>query len=132
MVCRTLRMALLVGAVTAAVVAPARASHKAPYRANQFGGSLGGPIIKNKTFFFVDYQALLLRNGISYILTVPTEAMKQGTFLKSQFPGPIYDPATNRSDGAGGFTRGEHVHLGHHIGGSKSIPSVGALGQAGT
>jgi hypothetical protein len=43
-----------------------RATSKAPFRANQFGGSLGGPIIKNKAFFFVDYQGLLLRNGISF------------------------------------------------------------------
>ncbi len=71
-----------------------RASSKAPYRANQFGGSLGGPIVRNKAFFFVDYQGLLLQNGISYILTVPTDLMKQGTFLKSQFPNPIYDPQT--------------------------------------
>jgi len=71
-----------------------RASSKAPYRANQFGGSLGGPILRNKAFFFVDYQGLLLRNGISYILTVPTTLMTQGTFLKSQFPDPIYDPLT--------------------------------------
>ena len=71
-----------------------RASSKAPFRANQFGGSLGGPIIKNKAFFFVDYQGLLLRNGISYILTVPTNLMTEGSFLKSQFQGPIYDPVT--------------------------------------
>jgi len=71
-----------------------RAASKAPYRANQFGGSLGGPIIRNKAFFFADYQALLLRNGVSYILTVPTDLMKQGTFLKSRFPGPLYDPTT--------------------------------------
>ncbi|HEY4782327.1 MAG TPA: carboxypeptidase regulatory-like domain-containing protein, partial [Chthoniobacterales bacterium] len=71
-----------------------RARQKAPYRGNQFGGSLGGPIFRNKAFFFVDYQALLLQNGISYILTVPTDLMKQGTFLKSQFPNPIYDPLT--------------------------------------
>ncbi|MDT7813976.1 MAG: hypothetical protein QOJ42_3892, partial [Acidobacteriaceae bacterium] len=55
-----------------------RATSKAPYRANQFGGSIGGPIIRNKAFFFADYQGLLLRNGISYILTVPTDLMKQG------------------------------------------------------
>jgi hypothetical protein len=71
-----------------------RATQKAPYRGNQFGGSLGGPIFRNKAFFFVDYQGLLLQNGISYILTVPTDLMKQGTFLKSQFPNPIYDPLT--------------------------------------
>jgi hypothetical protein len=73
-----------------------RATSKAPYRANEFGGSLGGPIVKNKAFFFVDYQGLLLQHGISYILTVPTDLMKQGTFLKSQFPNPIYDPATQQ------------------------------------
>ncbi|QNI38192.1 TonB-dependent receptor [Edaphobacter albus] len=71
-----------------------RATSKAPYRANQFGGSFGGPILRNKAFFFVDYQGLLLSNGISYILTVPTTLMTQGTFLKSQFPSPIYDPLT--------------------------------------
>lgn len=72
------------------------ATTKAPYRANEFGGSIGGPIIRNKAFFFVDYQGLLLSNGISYILTTPTELMTQGTFLKSQFPNPIYDPQTQQ------------------------------------
>lgn len=71
-----------------------RATSKAPYRSNEFGGSFGGPIVRNKAFYFVDYQGLLLQHGISYILTVPTDLMKQGTFLKSQFPGPIYDPNT--------------------------------------
>lgn len=72
-----------------------RAKSKAPYRGNQFGGSLGGPIIRDKAFFFVDYQGLLLQHGISYTnITVPTDLMKQGLFLKSQFPGPIYDPLT--------------------------------------
>jgi hypothetical protein len=73
-----------------------RATTKAPYRANQFGGSFGGPIIKNRAFYFADYQGLLLNHGISYILTVPTDLMKQGTFLKSQFPKGIYDPQTKQ------------------------------------
>jgi len=73
-----------------------RATRKAPYKGNQFGGSFGGPIIHNRAFFFVDYQGLLLQHGISYILTVPTDLMKQGTFLKSQFKGPIYDPTTQQ------------------------------------
>ncbi|HYK37428.1 hypothetical protein [Alloacidobacterium sp.] len=72
------------------------ATTKALYRANEFGGSLGGPIIRNKAFFFLDYQGLLLSNGINYILTVPTELMTQGTFLKSQFPNPIFDPQTQQ------------------------------------
>ncbi|WP_446745414.1 carboxypeptidase regulatory-like domain-containing protein [Silvibacterium acidisoli] len=70
-----------------------QAKSKAPYRSNEFGGSLGGPIIRNKAFFFVDYQGLLLNNGIAYNLTVPTDLMRQGYFLTSQFPA-IYDPST--------------------------------------
>lgn len=70
------------------------ATSKAPYKSNEFGGSLGGPILRNKAFYFIDYQGLLLQHGISYIFTVPTDLMKQGTFLKAQFPGPIYDPTT--------------------------------------
>jgi hypothetical protein len=73
-----------------------QAKTKAPYRANEFGGSLGGPIIRNKAFFFVDYQGLLLNNGIAYNLTVPTDLMRQGLFLTSQFP-TIYDPTTASS-----------------------------------
>jgi hypothetical protein len=73
-----------------------RATTKAPYRANQFGGSFGGPILKSRAFYFADYQGLLLQHGISYILTVPTDLMKQGTFLKSQFPTAIYDPQTQQ------------------------------------
>jgi Carboxypeptidase regulatory-like domain/TonB dependent receptor len=66
---------------------------KAPYRSNEFGGALGGPIFRNKAFFFTDYQGLLLSNGISYNLTVPTDLMRQGSFLTSQFP-TLYDPST--------------------------------------
>jgi Carboxypeptidase regulatory-like domain/TonB dependent receptor len=70
------------------------ATAKAPDQANQFGASLGGPIVRNKAFFFVDYQGLLLNNGVYYTgYTVPTTLMKQGYFLTSQFP-TIYDPQT--------------------------------------
>lgn len=70
------------------------ATSKAPDQYNEFGGAIGGPIIKKKAFYFGDYQGLLINNGIYYTgYTVPTDLMKQGYFLTSQFPA-IYDPKT--------------------------------------
>jgi hypothetical protein len=51
---------------------------KPPIRWNQFGGSLGGPIKKDKLFIFGDYQGSRQRNGASVITTVPTAAERGG------------------------------------------------------
>ncbi len=63
-----------------------------PYKQNQFGGSLGGPIRRNKMFFFVDYQGLRINESFSSILTEPTAALRAGDF--SGYPQTIYDPQT--------------------------------------
>lgn len=47
---------------------------------NQFGGTIGGPIIKNKTFFFADYQRFTSRQATTLDSVVPTPLMKQGNF----------------------------------------------------
>ncbi len=47
----------------------------AKFNLNQFGGSLGGPIQKDKTFFFIDYQAKMQRRGVPFTGFVPTTAM---------------------------------------------------------
>src|SRR5438876_3115681 len=47
-------------------------------RYNQFGGSFGGPVIKNKIFFFLDYQGTLRRAGASQLIRIPTAAERNG------------------------------------------------------
>jgi hypothetical protein len=72
------------------------AASKNPFKTNQFGGVFGGPIIKNKAFFFGDYQGLRLRGGRPFTASVPTLAMREGRFLASEgFTATIYDPASN-------------------------------------
>ncbi len=68
-------------------------------RWNQYGGSLGGPAIKNKLFWFGDYQGTQRRLGGSELLSVPTTAERGGNL--SAFGVPIYDPSTGNPDGSG-------------------------------
>jgi hypothetical protein len=71
------------------------ADAKAPYKSNQFGGTFGGPIIKNKLFFFVAYQQLIAHQGQTNVLTVPTALQRQG-ILTEGGQLPIFDPGTGQ------------------------------------
>ncbi len=52
---------------------------KPPLHHNQFGGTVGGPILRDKTFFFVSYEALRLRQGLVGFTPVPSLGVRQRT-----------------------------------------------------
>lgn len=67
---------------------------------NEFGGVLGGPIVRNKTFFFGGYQGRILRQSNTSTNSVPVDAWRRGDF--SGVPDlRIYDPGTGNPDGTG-------------------------------
>src|SRR5207249_1861354 len=76
---------------------------KPPFKQNQFGGAIGGPIITNKTFFFADYDGFRQTLGRVFVNTVPTVKMRQGDF--SELPDAIYDPLTTLVLPGGGMSR---------------------------
>jgi len=63
-----------------------------PFHQNQFGFSVGGPIVKNKMFFFGDYQGLDIHSSSTTIRSVATAALRAGNF--NGYPATIYDPST--------------------------------------
>ena len=65
---------------------------RAPFKRNQFGFSAGGPIVKNRTFFFGDYEGTRIRESNTFNNTIPTQAQIGGDF--SAVPQIIHDPAT--------------------------------------
>jgi Carboxypeptidase regulatory-like domain len=69
---------------------------KPEFRRNQYGAALGGPIVKNHTFFFIDYQGVKQAIGTVRTSTVPTVLERQGNFTQLYgTTNPIlYDPAT--------------------------------------
>lgn len=67
-------------------------SPRAPFRQNQFGFTFGGPIKRNKLFFFADYQGTRIGTSQTDISTVPTPAELKGDF--SALNSTIYDPQT--------------------------------------
>ena len=66
---------------------------RTPFHQNQFGGTLGGPILHNRVFFFGDYQGTrMTTQNSSSISSVPTAAMRNGDFSALSST-PIFDPS---------------------------------------
>src|SRR5262249_8062377 len=71
---------------------------RAPFKSNSFSGAVGGPILKDKTFFFASYEGLRFHRALQYTRTVPTDPERLGNFCGTVVEGQqikIYDPFFN-------------------------------------
>ena len=75
---------------------------KPPLKRNQYGGTFGGPIRRDKTFFFGSWEGTRERRGINYVVTLPDAAARKGDFSGDR---TIFDPATLKPRPGGGFVR---------------------------
>jgi hypothetical protein len=66
---------------------------------NNFGGTIGGKIVKNKLFYFLSFDGTRQKQGATGFYTVPTDDLRAGDFTK--YTNIIYDPTTGNPDGTG-------------------------------
>ena len=84
---------------------------KSAFRFNQFGGTVGGPIKKDRTFFFGSYEGLRWVSGVTAVGTMPTALQRTGdfsqTFNQAGQQIAVYDPFSTRQDATqpGGYVR---------------------------
>jgi len=92
----------------------------AQFRRNQFGGAAGGPIIKDKTFIFGDYEGFRQAKGITTTITVPSDSARAGNLVS----GPVtVDPAAaaelamfpHATPGTSAKDKGQFIHSGLQI-----------------
>lgn len=72
---------------------------KSGYLRNQFGFSVGGPLRKDRTFFFADYEGRRAREGVTRVTNVPTELERSGDFSSTIFSKPINPFTQSRFEG---------------------------------
>ncbi|PYV52269.1 MAG: hypothetical protein DMG92_01500, partial [Acidobacteria bacterium] len=98
-----------------------------PLHKHNFGGTVGGPIVKNRTFFFFDYEGIRESSGVTANAGVPSVAERNGDFgelcgyqggtfdtngLCSEAAGQIWDPYTGVFDpNQGGPVRSDHIRF---------------------
>jgi hypothetical protein len=82
-------------------IAPVGSTHaNEPLRRNQYGFTFGGPIVRNKVFFFTDYERTALLSGVDFSNIVPTLSERTGNFsdlLSLATPQTIKDPLTGKA-----------------------------------
>src|SRR5688572_20478101 len=101
------------------------ATRRLPLRYNQFGGSIGGPVIKDRTFGFFNWEEYKLRSSSPRIASVPLDEWKNGDFSRLANANgvaiPIYDPATTRPN-PNGQGQVRDIFPGNRIPGNRFDP----------
>src|ERR1700733_4865704 len=88
---------------------PFFATHKSPLRYNLFGVSLGGPLYRNKTHFFFNYEGFRQKASTTVLLNVPTKAEDAGNFSADSYA--VINPATGKQIPANIITNPDPVGL---------------------
>jgi hypothetical protein len=70
------------------------AGQRSPFKRNQFGGAIGGPIVKNHTFFFADYEGIRQSKGIANVNFVPSPAARTGLLCSNPAGAPPSKPCS--------------------------------------
>jgi hypothetical protein len=89
---------------------------------NQFGFSLGGPVVKDRTFFFTDYEGTRSRRGITRLTNVPTLAERGGDFSQSLLGQP-FDPFTGMPFPGGRIPLERQSAIGRRIAALYPLPN---------
>src|SRR4029077_14493755 len=105
---------------------------KPDFSQHQYGGTSGGPNVKDHTFYFFDYQGYHVNQGATYLSTVPSAKMRAGDF--SELNRVIYDPVTHlpfpgNQIPIGRFDQASRNVLNQLIPESNTAGTVGANGQ---
>ena len=84
-----------------------------PFRENQFGAAVGGPIVRNKTFFFVNYDGQRIRNSLPQRFNVPTVTERMGDLTALDFSSfsSFKDPFTNATFSGTNLTSDPNFHI---------------------
>ncbi|MBL8173233.1 MAG: TonB-dependent receptor, partial [Bryobacterales bacterium] len=103
-------------------------ARKPPLRQNQFGAAVGGPLIRNKTFFHASYEGYRQRNAAAALALVPTPAELSGDF--STTTRALFDPYSTRVDPANANRLLRDPFPGNRIPGARLSPSIKAFADA--
>jgi len=107
------------------------AGQRSPFKRNQFGGAIGGPIIKNRTFFFADFEGIRQSKGIVSVNFVPSPAARSGLLCSNPAGAPPSSPCTTMQLPAGPNTdaNGVDLNVKQYLVSSSGLPVLYPLGQ---